>query len=151
MVDRAAVLDTNVLVPLLYLEIHPSGLGIDRRVAHCRRRDVEDLRDVLAGQPLLFTDHVLTEVSNLFDPSRSQLARDLHLGLATMVAAHMVASVPFGNVVAHPAYLSLGVTDTALLLLCLDGAILFSADESLVARGGAHGGVVYDVTDWRTR
>lgn len=149
--DRAAVLDTNVLVPLLYLEIHPSGLGVDRRVAHCRRRDVEDLREVLAGQSLLFTDHVLTEVSNLFDPSRSQLARDIHVALGSLVAAHAVARIPFGRVLGHTAYLSLGITDTALLLLCLDGAILFSADAPLVHQSAAHGGIVYDLSDWRSR
>lgn len=140
MAAAPVALDSNVLLPLLYLWDWPTRLGRDRRVKDVQRREAELVRDIVAGHPLVFTTHVLTEVSNLIDLDRHPLGADFHLILRKIVRDNTVADDDFETVSRRPEYSRLGLADAGLIVLSLKGTILLTRDRKLYERAKEIGG-----------
>jgi hypothetical protein len=128
---NGVLVDTNLLV--LYLV----GVVNKRRIPEFKRTQdftVEDF-DLLAGLiawfgKLIATPHVLSEVSNLADLSGGE-RHEIRKLFKVVVEAKAETYDPSGELVGHPLFESLGLTDAAIAAVSSRGILVLTADVEL--------------------
>lgn len=126
------VIDTNLLLLLLVGMTRPAYVAKHKRLAAYRIEDFDLLVEVCQCDDLLLIPNTLSEASNLLvqgvmPPLRDELRRTLARVIDTTTESYVAS-----RTTTHDQYFrELGLTDSALLQACADGAQLLTVDVKL--------------------
>lgn len=132
MTRRTLVLDANLLVLFVAGLTDRRLIGQHKRLRAYVDEDFVQLHRILAySARVMVTPHVLAETSNLLGqieaPSRQRLLVTLSRVCGELIEVFVAAS----DAARDSIFPQLGLTDTALLMLPLDGHALLTADHDL--------------------
>ena len=126
------LLDTNLLV-LLVVGLTDRGLILKhKRTRTFEPADYDLLLEILASfDTVVVTPHILAEASNLLAQTGEPALSALRTTFAALVEAQEERYVAARDSVRQPAFLRLGLTDTAILGLAGDDLALLTTDVGL--------------------
>lgn len=137
---RRVVLDTALLLLWLVGRTDLNLLRTFKRVSSFAPEDVYLLTDLLSNTTdVITTPHVLAEVSNFVDQSPQYSRQALIRSFQAFAESHPELYLEAKSLVARPQFFSLGLTDTGLVELSSQTAIL-TVDYRLVGKIQAFGG-----------
>lgn len=136
-------LDSNLLLLLVVGSASRKYIGMHKRLRAYDESDFDLLLEQLSvASAIVLTPNTLTETSNLIDYIGEPARSDVYRALATILdlSESQETYVPSKQAVSFRELPRLGLTDCALLSLCLQGVTLVTADLQLflaVIRRGA--------------
>ena len=131
MVDRL-LLDTNMLLLFLVGNLRADLVGKQRKL---RAYDLADLGNLMAyvnaARRHVTLPNITTEVSNHIGSGQQVICSGAPEALAQYCADVAEEYVPSRNLVAHPRYFQLGLTDVAVFLASDPSVTILTADYKL--------------------
>lgn len=129
---RGVFVDANLLVLLVAGVTDPTIISRHKRLQEFEPDDFERLYKLVTRySTILLTPNTLTEASNLLrqhrDPERSKLLKTLGILIRETHEVYQNSS----DVVDHPSFLRLGLTDAGLLQLASEDTPLITVDLDL--------------------
>lgn len=131
-IRRGVLLDTNVLLLLLFGLTHPGDLDRFKRTQGYSRSDHRLLRDFVKNfRVRVTTPHVLTEVSNLAKNLPERWKPRFHKAFTTYVKSALEESQASKDVVATDVCRRFGLTDGVILSQAVGRYLLLTDDFGL--------------------
>jgi hypothetical protein len=149
-VNKAVVIDTNVLVLLVVGMTNPTYIRKHRRLTPTYdARHFELVRRLLIQEPrVVCTSHILTEASNLLrqtgEPMRSEIMRTYGAFIQSAEEPAILAKAA----TRLPSFIRLGLTDAALLSLDPRAVRLLTVDHDLHIACSERGFEVVNLTPY---
>lgn len=148
---RAILVDTNLLVLLLVGLVDERQIESFKRTRQYTIEDYRLLSRLLAGfSEILATPHVFTETNNLLGHLHEPRRTAARLALRTLVETAHEEFRPSRELVVHPAFARLGLTDAAILSAQGEGVAVLTDDFDLYVSLEAAGAEVWNFNHIRT-
>lgn len=147
------LIDSNLLVLFLVGSVDPRQIEQFKRPRQYTPEDFKLLCSFAAGfNSLVTTPNILTEASNLTGQLAGPLRGRVFAALATLTRAPTSVEryFPSADVVEELAFLSLGLTDAAILLAATEPAAVLTDDLDLYLRLAAENPHVYNFNHLRS-
>ena len=139
----AVLLDSNLLLLLVVGLVDPTYIAKARTLSAYSVEDFELLTDILASfRTIVTTPHILTEISNLIGRERDDICREVRGKITEFVSKAQEERAPAVTLVADPAFVRLGITDTAISIAASLPAFVLTADAPLYVHVSGSGGAV---------
>jgi hypothetical protein len=129
---RAIAIDANLLILLIVGLVDRALIAAHKRTRNFEAADFDLLLEVLGKyDQIVVTPNVLTEASNLVGQVAEPRKTAVMVQLATLVGTQREEYRASAEVVAHPDFVRLGLSDCALLKVTDEGMPLLTADLDL--------------------
>jgi hypothetical protein len=147
---RNALIDTNLLCLLVVGSVGKNLIKGHKRLRVFTELDFDHLVKVLSLFPnIITTPHILTETSNLLRHSAEPLRSAVSQALGRFVEGVEESGVAALEVVNHPQYSRLGITDCVLMIAAESGAVIISDDLDLCLAASGAGSMVINYNYFR--
>lgn len=126
------ILDTNVLAVFVIGRVDPNLLGVAKRFKEYRPSDFEILYTYLSlFNEIIILPNIISEVSNLIRYLKGERRQACMEVLASLALSGSERYIPSDSAARQPEYITLGITDAAILCALGEDTYLLTADREL--------------------
>ena len=130
--NKSILVDTNLLLLFLYGCVDKESISDRKRTNKYTPDDFDLLWNILQRfAKILYTPHILTELSNLIEKGNTQFYKDVMTAYLNFATTRTEMFTPSNLLIQKPPFLPFGLADTAICEIASSGILIITEDLPL--------------------